>query len=494
MNFLRILLTAIVINAGPDAYASPTLPVDQPTDQSQYGSANTERDKDQQGKGKPGFFRTTIPAHDLDIVLGRPTLNSITMSMMASDHSSGLIEYGAAPHNLNEQLLITLTANDPTEIEISDLLPDTKYHYRLQVKNKKSDEAVRTGTFSTQRGINSSFSFAVQADSHLDQNTDTDLYIKTLENIKKDQPDFLIDLGDTFMTDKYRKDFKEAGEQYIAQRYYFGLTGDSIPLFLVLGNHDGETGYRLTQGSGESMTLWANAQRKRYFPNPYPNHFYSGNSKEHDTDGLIENYYAWEWGDALFVVLDPYWYTTRKSKSIETNWNKTLGDEQYEWLTDTLKSSSAKFKFVFIHQLIGGSDRNGRGGVEAAHLFEWGGNNIDGIYEFKEKRPGWEMPIHDLFVKHHVSAVFHGHDHFFAKQDLDGIVYQLVPQPGHKGDRYPRQAEEYGYRTGEIFGGSGYILVNVMDDEATVSFIKTVTDTNKKTWSDNFYSYKITIE
>ena len=101
------------------------------------------------------------------------------------------------------------------------------------------------------------------------------------------------------------------------------------------------------------------------------------------------------------------------------------------------------------------------------------------------------MPIHDLFVKHQVSVVFHGHDHFFAKQDLDGIVYQLVPQPGHKGDRFPRQAEEYGYHQGEIMGGSGYMLVNVTDDEATISFIKTVTDKDKNYNSKNSYSYKI---
>jgi len=27
------------------------------------------------------------------------------------------------------------------------------------------------------------------------------------------------------------------------------------------------------------------------------------------------------------------------------------------------------------------------------------------------------------------SAVFKGHDYFYARQELDGIVYQLVPKP-----------------------------------------------------------------
>lgn len=494
MNFLWVLLVAIVINGISGAYASSEMPVGQSIEQSQSGSANAELYTGQQSKTKPGFFKTTVPLHDLDVVLGRPTSNSVTMSLMASHRLSGLIKYGPDPKNLNQQLSLDLTVNEPKEVEITGLLPDTRYHYQLLARNKNNDHPLRTGSFSTQRAVHRPFSFAVQADSHLDQNTDTDLYTHTLENMKKARPDFLIDLGDTFMTDKYRKDFTEARVQYIAQRYYFGLIGDSVPLFLVLGNHDGESGYQLTQSSGKSMTLWANAQRKRYFPNPYPNHFYSGNTLEHDEAGPIEDYYAWEWGNALFVVLDPYWYTNRKSKSIETNWHKTLGDVQYEWLTNTLESSRAKFKFIFIHQLIGGSDRNGRGGIEAANLFEWGGYNTSGRNEFEEKRPGWEMPIHDLLARHQVSVVFHGHDHFFARQDLDGIVYQLVPQPGHGGDKFPRQAEEYGYQQGTVMGGSGYILVNVLNDEATVSFMKTVVDKNSNYKSSNSYSYKITFE
>ncbi|MFN5365514.1 MAG: hypothetical protein ACK5Q2_12795 [Bacteroidota bacterium] len=50
-------------------------------------------------------------------------------------------------------------------------------------------------------------------------------------------------------------------------------------------------------------TLW----RKFYYPNPVPNDFYSGNlTQEPWNIGLPENYYAFTWGDALFVILDVY--------------------------------------------------------------------------------------------------------------------------------------------------------------------------------------------
>ena len=34
-------------------------------------------------------------------------------------------------------------------------------------------------------------------------------------------------------------------------------------------------------------------------------------------------------------------------------WNWTLGQQQYNWFKQTLQESTAKFKFVFSHQLVG---------------------------------------------------------------------------------------------------------------------------------------------
>ena len=116
-------------------------------------------------------------------------------------------------------------------------------------------ERVR-GTFHTQRPPGNSFVFTITVDSHLDQKTIPDLYRQTLLNALADAPDFHIDLGDTFMTGKYRGDTPT--ELYLAQRYYFGLLCHSAPLFLALGNHDGEPGGRGRSHNGALML------RKRY--------------------------------------------------------------------------------------------------------------------------------------------------------------------------------------------------------------------------------------
>jgi hypothetical protein len=103
---------------------------------------------------------------------------------------------------------------------------------------------------------------------------------------------------------------------------------------------------------------------------------------------------------------------------------------------------------------------------------EWGGRNADGNDGLKEHRPGWDMPIHQLLVRNHVSVVFHGHDHLFAKQDMDGVVYQEVPQPGFPGQGEPRQAAEYGYTKGEILGGAGHLRVTVSQTKARVEYVR----------------------
>ena len=282
-------------------------------------------------------------------------------------------------------------------------------------------------------------------------------------------PDFLIDLGDTFMTDKRRGDFKQAFPQYIAQRYYFGLIGRTTPVFLALGNHDGEGGSR----NGGGMSAWSIANRKNYFPNPEPDSFFTGDATRDPVSGMLEDYYAWTWGDGLFVVLDPYWPTKGGRGQEDDNWYWTLGNEQYRWLKKTLEASSARFKFVFLHHPTGSKSQPIRGGIEAAKYNEWGGLNPDGSDGFRQHRPDWGKPVHQVLVDNKVAAVFHGHDHMYVKEELDGIVYQLVPQPGNPRTGQPGHTDEYGYTHGGLVAGSGYVRVALGPRDAKVEFVRT---------------------
>ena len=427
-----------------------------------------------QGRGKGNKEQPTqnskcndVPAHPFDVVLGRPTRDSVTVSVLAYQDAEGCIAYGTQRGSyLQHTPTRQFKKGEPAEIVIGSLRPDTQYFYQLRARGTNTVE----GAFHTQRSRGSSFTFTITADSHLDDRVSADVYQRTLANALADAPDFHVDLGDTFMTEKH-ENRDNAAKQYLAQRFYFGQLCRSAPLFLVLGNHDGEQPAR--GGSGpDSMAAWSNTMRKRYFPNPYPDGFYSGNANREPHVGLLENYYAWEWGDALFVVLDPFWFSARQRRDAGDNWGRTLGEAQYRWLARTLESSTARFKFLFIHHLAGGETPEGRGGAAVSHLFEWGGRELDGRNTFAQRRPGWPAPIHDLLVKHGASIVFHGHDHLYVREERDGIVYQEVPQPGHSRSDNTRSAAEYGYSGGVLQGNSGILRVSVGPTNTLVEYVR----------------------
>ena len=469
-------------------------------------------------------FKTDVPARSIDIVLVRPTRSSIGVSVACyqKQPQEGYVEFrrdDASP--ITTTAVQPLPHGTPVLFALEGLSPDTAYVYRVRYRpaaggDRSAGEYVSTEyfTFHTPRasGNGAGFTFTIQADSHLDQGVEPKVYEQTLANMLAAKPDFMIDLGDTFMTDKRGKDFKGALAQYDAQRYYFSRVAHSVPLFMVLGNHDGEKG---TSGNGaDDIGPWSFAQRTSRFPAPVtgagppgagvPIGFYSGSTTM--KDGAGSNYYAFEWGDALFSVLDPYWSTTDRIrggggggyrgagggargdgaggmngqrpgdeplKPTDSSWTSTLGRTQYDWLARTLEGTQAKYRFVFIHHLVGGmGGTESRGGVASSPYFEWGGKNADGSLGFAEHRAGWAMPIHDLLVKHHVSAVFHGHDHLYVNSQRDGLVYQCVPQPGNpRGNT--RSATQYGYTSGTLHGSPGHVRVRVEAEKATVEFVRT---------------------
>lgn len=441
-----------------------------------FGQSETKAAKGERGKGKgagPGgqVEPAVVPPYLFNVWLCRPGADAVTLSVLAWQDMEAFVSYGMSPTALTQRsAVLKLRTGEPQTIVLGQLKPDTGYAYQLTYRIG-GDEAVRDEirSFHTQRAPASSFTFTTQADSHLDVSTDVRVYQQTLANMLADKPDFMIDLGDTTMVDKFGSFYTRAESQYKAQRFFIGRIAHSVPILLALGNHDGEQGSRLS-GQANSMPLWSIGMRKKYFPNPEPGGIYSGNAKPEAGAGLLEDFYAFEWGSALFVVLDPFWYT-RERKGAD-NWSMTLGEAQYRWLTKALEASRAPFKFVFLHHLVGGLGKDVRGGVKPAPFMEWGGKNADGSDGFKERRPGWELPIHQLLVKNGVSIVFHGHDHLFAKEELDGIIYQEVPQPGHPSGG-TRSAGEYGY-TGTIRGSSGHVRVTVGPNEAKVDYVRSI--------------------
>lgn len=385
--------------------------------------------------------------------------------------------YGTQPGVYTGQTAwTTAQPNVSHEIILDGLTPNTKYYYRLEHREPQTTNVSQRPeyTFHTQRSSGSSFTFLVQADPHLDEQSDTSLYQLCLQNQLDEQADFVVDLGDFLMTDKLKNSNNQIPFDTIPYRCnmlrkYYERAYHSLPLYVVLGNHEGESGWNLN-ANGNNIAVWGTNERKKYFLNPEDDGFFSSDTTHYQYVGQRNSYYSWNWGDALFIVLDPYWHTAVKPDSLH-GWRWTLGERQYNWLKTTLENSNAPFKFVFSHQIVGG-DADGRGGSEYADLYEWGGYNLDGTWGFADNRPGWYAPIKDLLAEHKVNIFFHGHDHFFGKQEKDCLIYQECPQPSHPNFQNVNYAAQYGYVDGQILPNSGHIRVNVSPEGVQVDYVR----------------------
>ena len=410
--------------------------------------------------------------------LGRPTDNSITVALMFIDSADVSVQYGTTSGVYpNQTAWQTFGDSSSAEIIISGLSANTKYYYRVQYRHPRTTIVTTRPefTFHTQRPPGTPFTFIVQADPHMDSGTDTAQYRLAIQNQLSDNPDFMIDLGDFLMTDKLLNSahvvpFDTIPYRCNMLRNRYESESHSVPIFNTIGNHEGECGW-YNNGTANCIAVWDAQQRNKYFVNPAPDNFYTGDTANTNFVGKRKSFYSWQWGDALFIVLDAYWYSTPKPDSLH-GWYWTLGKKQYDWLKTTLENSTATYKFVFSHQLIGG-DPQGRGGVERANFYEWGGQNIDSTAGFAANRPGWYKPIKDLLTEHHVNIFFHGHDHFFDKQEKDCMIYQETPQPSLPNFvNPPNQAAQYGYLSGQILPNSGNLRVTVNPTSVQVDYVR----------------------
>ncbi|MFO0642106.1 MAG: metallophosphoesterase [Polyangiaceae bacterium] len=489
-------------------------------------------------------------------LVGRPTDRSAAVSVLAKAGDSAYVEVASAVDATRTSLVAprtlaprTSTSGEPIVLEIDGLSPDTRYYYRVvytAAGGTPTQDALHT--FHTRREKGKTFHFGVQGDTHPERFNDKmfhpELFRRTMEAVRDRQPDLYFTLGDDFSIEKIIETFKaqnypaghsfqravegalpfseyqalgrpfsqpmivdgvgapQGSAAYLGMRQdYFGLMGASTALMLTNGNHE-QAHLANLGGVFNNASIWAAESRLKYYPLPAPGDFYSGDDAKllsangYPTlggDGLLRDYYAFTWGDALFVTLDPYWHSPTVSPDStlfdepEPKWGATLGDAQYQWLKRTLESSTAKWKFVFAHHVNG----NNRGGAAIVGSQEWGGEP-----GFSTNRPGWAKPIHQLFVDTKVTIFFQGHDHMYAREKVDGVVYQEVPNPADNSyfayncDAYtppsitwqgPSGYGVYDAAFGQRLPNTGFLDVTVSEDRVRVDYVRTYRDVDLTT-------------
>lgn len=480
-------------------------------------------------------IRDVTPGQVGSSILGSPTDEGILINTLASPGMQVVINFGLSADALSQQSPVQVSqSGEPIVTELHGLEPESKYFYSVATSTNGEFAAAPTQSFVTSRAQGRAFSFGVQGDSHPEREGkmfDPTLYKQNLSNAATADLDFYFMMGDDFSIDKLIQDGSVSQETvnntYLLQRQYIDMLGASTPIFTVNGNHE-EAAKFLLDGTTSNPAVYAGAARNTFYPLPSPGAFYSVDSTQVDGVGYLKDYYAFEWGDALFVVIDPYWHsdnavdnstlglawsgnskanTGKKSSNMQSDsaatpkakskkqtsgspesktsarnlWDNTLGQDQYDWLVSTLEESTAKYKFVFAHHVLG----TGRGGIEEASLFEWGGLDKNGSYTFPQMRPSWQAPIQQIMAENNVTIFFQGHDHLFAQQELSGVTYQTVPCPADPTfTAFNRDA----YLSGTVLPNSGYLNVTVDEKGVTVDYIAAGGTANGQV----LYSYTVT--
>jgi 3',5'-cyclic AMP phosphodiesterase CpdA len=366
-------------------------------------------------------------------------------------------------------------AVDIAEWSVTDLSPGTVYSYTIvteenalkaleeataEPREVKDLEAIKhprllfLGEAVTQREPGQSFSFALISDTHIGAYLNfsnqgiPEVLQKVGAQIKNDQPDFIFNLGD--IVDFHQYGFEPPpNESALRAAYlnYRSLLADAIGLashYQIIGNWDGENGWF----TGEEIAA-SRGQRHLYMPGPSSDTYPEGGS----TEG---GYYAFTWGDALFIVLNVQSYITNvlslsNPDGDPDDW--TLGEEQLAWLKTTLESASSTWRFICIHHTVGGAAGTvsnsiyGRGGGRAAQV-------------------GEQATVHQLMIDYEVDVFFYGHDHVFTDMVVDDIHYTL---PGSAGAPWLFTEYETGYD--QYWGVSGWAKVDVSPNSVHVQFI-----------------------
>ena len=420
------------------------------------------------------FFQT-------DAMVGRVTQQDAVVNLVtASNLTQGVlarVRWALDGDDLASSPLVssTLLGADPAaglELPLSGLAPNRRYAYRVEYASAQApgqwSVLSPVGSFVSQKTAGRSFRFCIVSDAHWGQAGKVPpegarwwMGINCMNEIARQGTyDFMLDLGDAPFPSVGA--YEDALERYVLYREYMSAVTRRMPVYLGLGNHECEAGFyqRGTDDPNEQGPLWNHLRAEEYrqlwaiqarmncIPNPRGDTYPEGGEGAPGYDSFedwygepgpwndgaprthLQNFYAWTWGDALFIVLDPFRCTKVGSILFPNSPTQySLGAAQLQWLEDVLANSTAAWKFIFAHNQVGGGLIN-RGGdviVDGGEGYAYArGSAVEALREGTE-----QALIHQLMLRYNAQYFIHGHDHGFSHSVLDGVHYVCCGRPTH---------------------------------------------------------------
>ena len=166
--------------------------------------------------------RAAFAAPTLNVILGRPTQNSIAVSLMSSSALTAYVDYGTSGKTFTSKSIVSpLISNTPVVFELKNLKSDQKYFYRIRYKDEtaKTYAISKTYSFQTARSVGKSFAFSLHGDTHPERNGkmfNSELYYVAMGNVASQGNDFHILMGDDFsigwnVTQRHQRQARDGG-------------------------------------------------------------------------------------------------------------------------------------------------------------------------------------------------------------------------------------------------------------------------------------------
>ncbi len=343
---------------------------------------------------------------------------SETLRFETNVNTSFTIEYGLTPsygHSLDNNFFGVIH-----EINISGLLPNTLYYYKVTIKNLDGQASSYNSTFTTalNGGTPESFVFIVLGDSRADYGDGVDVNefpILINHAVNNHNPRFIVMTGDVVTTTN--NDYSQISQAWKTFTDLIANISDHIPIFNALGNHEHVT----------ASTPNALLRYRQIWMHP------------HNGDGespYFDEVTFWqEFGNSLLVF----------TSTEEPSYLPRIYGIQLSWLNNTLQKDGYMHKFVFFHRPICGTNRTG---------------TISGSY------PADSVILDRMFDSNNVTVAFAGHNHYYCyNTTTSGVTYVITGGAG-------APLHDTTNALGTVkYGEYHYLVVNVTETTVNVTMV-----------------------
>ncbi|HEX6962078.1 MAG TPA: alkaline phosphatase D family protein, partial [Lacipirellula sp.] len=278
------------------------------------------------------------------------------------------------------------------EFELKGLAPETTYVFAVRLEVEKGP--VEPGTFKTapasgtkakfRMAVSSCFGGAYRREDGRTREVRGEYEADSWQLLINERPDLQLIIGDNVYADS--TDYNHLWDAYTLERvnnHPFAEAVRMIPTYAVWDDHDygPNNSDRTAEGKEDSLRAF-----NEVFANP-------PRTGDNNTPGIFTSF---TWGGVDFFLLDGRYHRSPNGER-DTPEKEFLGQEQLDWLIESLKQSKAPFKLLVCGSTWEASRSDGWRLFDHARRRLWNGivdNKINGVVFVSGDIHECDLPLH----------------------------------------------------------------------------------------------------